>query len=185
MGVTLTSLEQLFPGYNGVLPPYQIIRSQDTTSFHNFRQLGHLRMVYPEPPFFAIRDHVTIGWLSGDYITELCYCFKIHSVFIVYDAREGQWHTLNEDDYHKLGLNRRFDLVKGRDEVAASHTPTSNRQIAKQAHLAACKHANRKADCIEKEEFEKLRRRETTVAQSIKAIKKGYSDTYRSQTGMY
>lgn len=175
-----TTLEELFPGYNGVLPPIKEFPQRTTLTFPNFRQLGGRKMIsYAYSVTFLARGHAIVGWQLGNHINPLCTFFQRENVFVVFDTIKDQWDALSEVEFHKLGPNRLLPLVSARDEVAATHHLETGRPILDaEAHIRAVKQANLEADRVEREQVKAIKRVEITLQQSARLIKEGYSYIY-------
>lgn len=121
MSSATTTLELLFPGYDGILPIIKRVPHERIASLHKFQKYAGRRMTNPGAISLE-RGPVIVGYCQGIYNKSLSHSFDWSDKPVVFDTRINKWVGLTPVAFRMLGPNRLFSLVLARDTVATAVT---------------------------------------------------------------
>lgn len=175
-------MEELFPESNGIdFPPIREVPYEYTLELPNFQRLFD-RQMSDYTGIFLARGHFIVGWKHENDIQPLSILFGKSDEPFVFDTDNDMWVSLPQDEFEKLGPNRRLALIQAHDKAAASHRPEPLivQQAKQHAHHKASQVAQYAATSEEKiqktvqDEYPNM-----DYQESSKKVQQVYHDIYK------
>ncbi|XP_033209655.1 uncharacterized protein LOC117168260 [Belonocnema kinseyi] len=176
-----TSLDALFPGYNGLLP-YVREYHGNIYNYDNFQSYNGIRNDIRLDSLFLIRNNVIVGALFEDYFDQPFFTLDHAPQFVVFNIShtpsESKWVELAKADYMRLGPLRRFSLITERDKIAHTIVAESYCQGNLVAQKLALISAYTAADEAENLLLDRIREGHVTIPKIKQRIWHVFNDVY-------